>query len=71
MAGTKEGAMKARQTKIKKAGGLEAYQEKMKKISSMGGKVKRPRPFDIDPRLAAEAGLKGRANRYYRGKTQG
>jgi len=73
MAGSKEGAKKARETKIKKAGGLEAYKKQMKEMQSKGGSAVRrgTRSFEVDPALAAQAGAKGRANRYYKGKVQG
>jgi len=73
MAGNIEGARKARETKIKKAGGEAAYLAKLREAQSKGGSAPRRKApaFELDPKLAAEAGAKGRANRYYRGKVQG
>jgi hypothetical protein len=71
MAGTKEGARKRRETLIKRYGSIEAYNEEMRRRQSKGGSAKRARPFEIDPKLASEAGIKGRINRYGRNKVQG
>lgn len=70
MAGTKEGAAKARETRIKKAGGLEQYQKMMRQRQSNGGRVPRPRAFDVDPKLASDAGRKGAINRHHKKKVQ-
>lgn len=71
MAGTKEGARKARETRLKKYGGEEGWQKELKRRQSNGGKKERPRSFEVDPKLASDAGRKGAINRHYRGKVQG
>lgn len=71
MAGTKEGAAKARETRIKKYGGVKEYQDEMKRRQANGGRAKRLRSFEVDTKLASDAGRKGAINRHYRGKVQG
>lgn len=71
MAGNKEGALKAKETLIKKLGGIEAYNEEMKRRQSKGGAAKRLRSFEVDPNLASKAGIQSGISRNMRKKVQG
>lgn len=54
MSGTKAGGLKARNTNIKRQG-----KDFYKMIGSLGGQVKVPKGFSMNPELAKIAGRKG------------
>lgn len=70
MSGTKEGAAKTKATLIEKLG-VDGYEREMKRRQRKGGSAVRERSFEVNPKLASEAGRKGAINRHARGKVQG
>lgn len=59
MPGTLTGGMKAKQTRIAKLGGIEAYNAWRQEIGRKGGRKSRGGGFSRVPGLASRAGRKG------------